>query len=130
MAALLFILFYIVCFLLLIFASWLTARIMDRWGDERRYGWAFFWGVIIYLFWDWLPMELSYKYSCDNKAGLTVYMTPEQWQAENPGVLETLVPAKSKSIQQKVGEKSLIRRPLSGRFVRDTYTIDIFPNPI
>jgi hypothetical protein len=32
------------------------------------------------------------QYQCMNNAGLTVYKTPEQWKAENPGVADQLIP--------------------------------------
>ena len=42
-------------------------------------------------FWDWLPTVAAHKYYCSTEAGFWVYKTPEQWKAENPGVMETLV---------------------------------------
>ena len=93
MAGMLFILFLLVCFWLLVFACWLPARWARRHGRRGwPYGMAVFLTVMSLLFWDWLPMEVSYKNKCENEAGLTVYKTPEQWQQENPGVWETLKP--------------------------------------
>jgi hypothetical protein len=93
MAGILFILFLLMCFGLLVFAMWLPAWWARRHG---RRGWPY--GIAVFLvamgllFWDWLPMEISYKNKCEHAAGLTVYKTPEQWQQENPGVWETLGP--------------------------------------
>jgi len=36
-----------------------------------------------------------HKYECATEAGFWVYKTPEQWEKENPGVLETLVSPKN-----------------------------------
>lgn len=55
------------------------------------------WGIgaflLIYLpiFWDWLPTVVAHKYYCEKEAGFWVYKTLDQWKAENPGMMETLV---------------------------------------
>jgi len=43
---------------------------------------------------DLIPTLTAHKHHCETQAGFTVYKTPEQWAAENPGVLETLTPYK------------------------------------
>jgi hypothetical protein len=50
--------------------------------------------LIMYLpiFWDHIPTMVVLQYQCMNNAGLTVYKTPEQWKAENPGVADQLIP--------------------------------------
>ena len=72
------------------------------------------WGVYVFLvyllimFWD-LPIVLSaFEYECKNNAGFTVHKTLEQWQEENPGVAETLVP-------YKVPEEYLVKSEHKGR---------------
>jgi len=49
--------------------------------------------LIIYLplFWDHIPTLASQQYACRTEAGFWVYKTVDQWKAENPGVMETLV---------------------------------------
>ncbi|GHT84098.1 hypothetical protein AGMMS49960_18360 [Betaproteobacteria bacterium] len=76
------------------------------------------------LFWDWLPMEISYKNKCENEAGLTQYKTPEEWQAENPGVWETLTPMprfNEEVIRSQGG--SVLRSRLNERFAKDVTAI-------
>lgn len=43
-------------------------------------------------FGDYFPTVNAHKEYCEKEAGFKIYVTPEQWDAENPGVLETLVP--------------------------------------
>ena len=47
--------------------------------------------VSLPIFWDWIPTVATHQYYCAKEAGFWVYKTPEQWKAENPGVMETLV---------------------------------------
>jgi hypothetical protein len=44
------------------------------------------------VFWDWLPMEILFKYECSANAGLFVEKTIDDWKQENPGVWNTLHP--------------------------------------
>jgi hypothetical protein len=44
------------------------------------------------VFWDWLPMEILFKYECSANAGLFVKKTIDDWKQENPGVWNTLDP--------------------------------------
>lgn len=54
------------------------------------------WGLsavlVMYLipFGDWIQTVITHKYYCSTEAGFWVYKTPEQWKAENPGVMEVL----------------------------------------
>ena len=56
-----------------------------RWGAGAA--------LIMYLipFWDWLPTVAAHQYYCRTEAGFWVYKSVEQWNLENPGVMETLV---------------------------------------
>ena len=56
-----------------------------RWGGAAA--------LVLYLipFWDWLPTVVMHRYYCSTEAGFWVYKTVERWQAENPGVMETLI---------------------------------------
>lgn len=72
--------------------GWLWAK--DRgWGIRKRWLGAAFGFLIVYLpvFWDWIPTVVAHKYYCEKEAGFWVYKTVDQWKAENPGVMETLV---------------------------------------
>jgi hypothetical protein len=56
-----------------------------RWGGSAA--------LVMYLlvFWDHIPTVVAHKYYCEKEAGFWVYKTVEQWKAENPRVMETLV---------------------------------------
>ena len=56
-----------------------------RWGAGAA--------LVMYLipFWDWLPTVAAHRYYCATEAGFWVYKSVEQWKAENPGVMETLI---------------------------------------
>ena len=66
-----------------------TARKNGR--NAKLLGWGA--ALVMYLipFWDWLPTVAVHQYYCAKDAGFWVYKTPEQWEKENPGVMETLV---------------------------------------
>jgi len=59
--------------------------------STKRWGWGA--ALVMYLipFWDWLPTLAVHQYYCATEAGFWVYKTVDQWKAENPGVMETLV---------------------------------------
>jgi hypothetical protein len=97
----------------------------------RRYGkrgWSY--GLTVFLagagllFWDWLPMEISYKNGCEKKAGLTQYKTLEEWQAKNPGVWETLTPQPwERSEPTPIKGGYWTKRQLNERFSEISYII-------
>ncbi len=78
---------------------WATKRGW-RWGIEKQ-GWtggkrwrgAAIGFLLVYLpvFWDFIPTVAVYQFYCAKDAGFWVYKTLDQWKAENPGVMETLV---------------------------------------
>jgi len=61
--------------------------------DKTPWHWGAGAALVMYLipFWDWLPIVAAHKYYCSTEAGFWVYKTADQWKAENPGVMETLV---------------------------------------
>ena len=85
--------------LLLIWATWQGWRWGKKQknasGDKRWLG-ATIGFLIIYLpvLWDWLPTVVVHQYYCAKDSGFWVYKTLDQWKAENPGVMETLVTKK------------------------------------
>lgn len=93
----------------------------------RRFGWRG-WSLAIpafvvmlgLVFWDWIPMEVTYRYYCNNEAGFTQYKTIEQWREENPGVWERLTPAQD---VKPIREDYYQRRPLNERFSWDTHWV-------
>ena len=90
----LFILFWLAY---LAFSIWL-ARYLNRGarlaGRKFKYpgrvAFALMWGVV---FWDWPFQTWEYQMLCWREAGLTVFKTPEQWDAENGGVLKSITPS-------------------------------------
>lgn len=50
--------------------------------------------------WDWIPTIVAHKYYCEKDAGFWVYKTLDQWKAENPGIVETLVANKQPVVIQ------------------------------
>lgn len=60
--------------------------------SAKRWGWSV--ALVMYLipFWDWMPTVAMHRYYCSKEAGFWVYKTVDQWEKENPGVIETLVP--------------------------------------
>ena len=99
---------------------WLTKRAAQAAKRRGIAGWK--WGLpvvlVMYLlvFWDWIPTVVAQKYYCSKYAGFTVYKTPEQWKAENPGVAETLV-ANQGVESTRVGNQT--QYELNQRFVWD-----------
>ncbi|MDO8336257.1 MAG: hypothetical protein Q7T74_05775 [Candidatus Saccharibacteria bacterium] len=53
-------------------------------------------------FGDYIPTWWAHKQLCEKEAGFKVYVTPEQWAKENPGILETLVPYRDDAIKEGV----------------------------
>ncbi|MBT2997455.1 MAG: hypothetical protein B6D72_12975 [gamma proteobacterium symbiont of Ctena orbiculata] len=86
---------YLFFFILYLWISVKLARWAAGWGKEWGYS-GRKWGVAVFLlmlgliFWDWLPMEILYRYQCENHAGFFQDKTLDEWKAENPGVWETL----------------------------------------
>lgn len=59
--------------------------------STKRYGWGAALAMYMLVFWDWIPTVVAHRYYCSTEAGFWVYKTVDQWKAENPGVLETLI---------------------------------------
>ena len=64
-------------------------------GSSRKIRWLWAGGMflLVYLpvFWDWIPTIVMHQYYCATDAGFWVYKSVEQWEEENPGVMDTLV---------------------------------------
>lgn len=59
--------------------------------SAKRWGWGAAFVMYSLVFWDWMPTIAAHQYYCTTEAGFWVYKTPEQWEVENPGVMEGLV---------------------------------------
>ena len=62
-----------------------NGKSVKRWGSSAA--------LVMYLipFWDWIPTVAVHQYYCATESGFWVYKMLDQWKAENPGVMETLV---------------------------------------
>lgn len=75
----------------IIVVRWAIRYAKDHGRSAKRWGWGA--ALVMYLipFWDWLPTVATHQYYCAKDSGFWVYKTVDQWKAENPGVMETLV---------------------------------------
>ncbi len=91
----------IIFFLLLYLVIWILVVLLAAylgWRFTKSKKVIFALGVIAFLgmywpaFGDLIPTLWAHKQLCEKEAGLKIYVTPEQWNKENPGVLDTLHP--------------------------------------
>jgi hypothetical protein len=68
-----------------------SALCRETWAQQMALGHSAFLLVYLSIFWDWIPTLAVHKYYCDKDAGFWIYKTLDQWKAENPEVIETLV---------------------------------------
>lgn len=59
-------------------------------GRASAFAFAGFLVVYLPVFWNWIPVVLTHRNLCSSDAGFTVYVTPEQWVAENRGQFGSL----------------------------------------
>lgn len=71
--------------------TWAIGHAKKSGLSVKKWGWGA--ALVMYLipFWDWLPTVATHQYHCANDSGFSIYKTVNQWKAENPGVMETLV---------------------------------------
>jgi len=114
-------------FLLALLLAWFGARLARRFGLAGwKGGLPVFLVLILLVFWDWLPMEIMFRYDCSNYAGFTQYKTLEQWKAENPGVAETLQPPKDvKSTREGNRERYVLNQRFAWDIVRTNHPLHI-----
>jgi hypothetical protein len=74
-------------------------------GLERGAGDVFdsFLGLDTDPFWDWIPTVATHQFYCAKDSGFWVYKTLDQWEAENPGVIEGLV-SNNGLVRKSVGD--------------------------
>ncbi len=113
-------------FFTLYIALWRAAvRNVRAWAKQsgrspRRWAWVAHIGMYSLVFWDFLPTVGLHQYYCATEAGFTQYKTLAQWEADNPGVADTLTPIKKPEWQTR---GNLTRVPLNQRFAWDTRTV-------
>jgi len=84
---------------------------------RQRQLWAAGAFLLVYLplLWNWLPTVALHQYYCATEAGFWVYKTVDQWKAENPAVMETLVyEKKMRQLDTPYGEATVLNQ----RFLR------------
>lgn len=86
------------------FSVWVVRRAI-RYAHEngksaKRWGWGTAFVMYSIVFWDWIPTVALHQFYCLKDSGFWVYKTLDQWKAENPGVMETLVANKKAVIIQ------------------------------
>jgi hypothetical protein len=94
-------------------SRWVAKQVNKRGYSGRKWGVTVFLLMLGLIFWDWLPMEILYRYQCENNAGFFQEKTLDEWKAENPGVWETLSPEalpEEYFVKQKHGSERSKRR--------------------
>jgi hypothetical protein len=71
--------------------------------SAKRWGWGALLVMYLIPFWDWIPTVAVHQYYCAKDSGFWVYKTLDQWKAENPGVMETLVSNRGQ-VRKSVGD--------------------------
>jgi hypothetical protein len=71
--------------------TWAVSHAKKNGLSVKKWGWGA--ALVMYMipFWDWIPTVAVHQYYCAKDSGFWVYKTLDQWKAENPGVMETLV---------------------------------------
>jgi hypothetical protein len=74
-----------------IVVAWAISHAKKNGKSIKKWGWGA--ALVMYLipFWDWMPTVAVHQYYCAKDSGFWVYKTLDQWKAENPGAMETLV---------------------------------------
>jgi hypothetical protein len=79
---------------LLIFIAvvrWAIRYARNNGRNTKRWGWSAALAMYLIPFWDWLPTVATHQFHCARVAGFWVYKSLDQWKAENPEVVKTLV---------------------------------------
>jgi hypothetical protein len=115
--------------ILIVYALLLLAAIglTLRWATNTKRNPLLWGGLAIFMlliFWDLIPTLVVHKHYCDTQAGFWVYKTPEQWKAENLGVMETLKDSLSPTrlgLEKPTAEKTWVNQ----RFYMDVKRIEV-----
>lgn len=94
-------------FVILFFVTRFCYRKAINKGKNRKVAFLFgllgFSLVFLSVFWDYIPNRIYFNYLCKNDTQLQVYTTFDEWNAENPGILEMLMPLDAfKEIDEKI----------------------------
>jgi len=71
--------------------AWAISHAKKSGLSVKKWGWGA--ALVMYMipFWDWIPTVATHQFYCAKDSGFWVYKTLDQWKAENPGVMVTLV---------------------------------------
>ena len=71
--------------------TWAMSYAKKKGKSVKKWGWGA--ALVMYMipFWDWIPTVAMHQYYCAKDSGFWVYKTLDQWKAENPSVIKTLV---------------------------------------
>lgn len=101
----------IIFFLFLYLVIWILVVLLAAylgWRFTKSKTVMFAAGTIAFLamywpaFGDLIPTLWVHKQLCEKDAGYMVYVTPEQWSKENPGVLDTLHPNEKFTVENNI----------------------------
>ena len=100
------------------------------WARKRSYsparaGWLAALFMYLLVAWEQLPTYLVHKFLCLTKAGLYVYVTPDQWDKENPGAFDEIV-FTNKLSETETFLDGKTRQHKTSRLVRDVTHVE-FP---
>jgi len=74
--------------------------------SAKCWGWGSAFLMYSIVFWDWMPTVAVHQFYCAKDSGFWVYKTLDQWNSENPGVMETLVTNKGTPSTHKGDEEN------------------------
>ena len=108
---------------------WARSWARKRSFSPARAGWLA--ALLMYLLvaWEQIPTYLVHKFLCVTKAGLHVYVTPEQWDKENSGAVKNLSWIK-KGVKREVLSEGIERFHVSDRLVWDVARKENFILPL
>lgn len=96
--------------------------------STKRWGWGAAFVMYSIVFWDWIPTVAMHQFYCAKDSGFWVYKTLDQWKAENPGVMETLVYDKDAHLLRDGDDVNYTDTyTLNQRFNSRTRHIHVFP---
>jgi hypothetical protein len=78
-----------------------AVQVSKRTQRKRLWRWGIVLAAYLLIFWNHIPTILVHEYYCEKEAGFWVYKTLDQWKAENPGVMETLVANKGEPFRHE-----------------------------
>ena len=117
MTAILYLLFWSTYLLASIGLAWWVSYMLRPRRGFKLAGIFVFLLMIGAVLWDAPLQEWEYRRLCREEAGLTIFKTPEEWDAENGGVLKSLTP--NPSVRGKEISRGYTRYVLNEIFAWD-----------